>query len=46
MGTLRHLLQGIDGDVHVTIELSPLLNQRLKSKRCRKEISRIPRCNR
>lgn len=25
METLRHLLQGIDGDVHVTIELSPYL---------------------
>lgn len=32
METLRHLLQGIDGDAHVTIELSPYLIRRLKVK--------------
>ena len=32
METLRHLLQGIDGDARVTIELSPYLIRRLKAK--------------
>ena len=32
METLRHLLQGIDGDAHVTIELSPYLIRHLKAK--------------
>ena len=32
METLRHLLQGIDGDAHVTIELSPYLIRFLKVK--------------
>lgn len=32
METLRHLLQGIDGDAHVTIELSPYLIRCLKVK--------------
>lgn len=32
METLRHLLQGIDGDAHVTIELSPYLIRSLKVK--------------
>lgn len=32
METLRHLLQGIDGDARVTIELAPYLIRRLKAK--------------
>lgn len=32
METLRHSLQGIDGDVRVTIELSPYLIRCLKAK--------------
>ena len=32
METLRHLLQGIDGDARVTIELVPYLIRRLKAK--------------
>lgn len=32
METLRHLLQGIDGDVRVTIELAPYLIRCLKVK--------------